>query len=190
MSVALTKGANADLSRSAPGLATVEVRLGWDVSVSGTDVDLDASALLVGADGKVPDDQHFVFFNNLTSPDGSVVHLGDNRTGAGDGNDEVITIDLPKVPAHVQKIVFAVSIYEPDARGQSFGQVTNAYIRVVNAASGAEMVRYDLTEVYDSETALVFGEVYRKDEQWKFRAVGQGFDSGLAGIAEEFGVAL
>ncbi|GAA4314460.1 MULTISPECIES: TerD family protein [Klenkia] len=189
MSVSLSKGGNVSLTKEAPGLTAALVGLGWDArTTSGNAFDLDASALLVDAGGKVLSDAHFVFFNNLTSPDGSVTHTGDNLTGEGDGDDEALTVDLPTVPAAADKIVFAVSIYEAENRGQSFGQVRNAFIRVVNQADGVEIARYDLSEDASTETAMIFGEIYRHSGDWKFRAVGQGYTSGLAGIARDFGV--
>ncbi|MCZ2830751.1 TerD family protein [Modestobacter sp. VKM Ac-2986] len=189
MGVSLAKGGNVSLTKEAPGLTAVVVGLGWDArTTSGSAFDLDASALLVTSVGRVLSDEHFVFFNNLVSPDGSVEHTGDNTTGLGDGDDEVIRVGLAQVPAEVDKIVFAVSVYEADARRQSFGQVRNAFIRVVNADDGVELARYDLSEDASTETAMIFGEVYRRGAEWKFRAVGQGYQSGLAGIATEFGV--
>jgi tellurium resistance protein TerD len=189
MSVSLAKGGNVSLSKEAPGLTAALIGLGWDArTTSGSDFDLDASALLVNTAGKVLSDQHFVFFNNLVSPDGSVEHTGDNLTGEGEGDDESIKIDLARVPADVDKVVFTVSIYDAENRHQSFGQVRNAYIRVVNQAGGAEVARYDLSEDASTETAMIFGEVYRNGADWKFRAVGQGYQSGLAGIARDFGV--
>jgi tellurium resistance protein TerD len=189
MGVSLAKGGNVSLTKEAPGLTAAVVGLGWDArTTSGSAFDLDASALLVNSVGRVLSDEHFVFFNNLTSPDGSVEHTGDNTTGLGDGDDEAIRVGLATVPADVDKIVFAVSIYDAEARRQSFGQVRNAYIRVVNADDGAELARYDLSEDASTETAMIFGEVYRRGTEWKFRAVGQGYTSGLAGIATEFGV--
>lgn len=189
MSVALTKGGNVSLTKSAPNLTSIAVGLGWDArTTSGADFDLDASALLVGSNGKVLSDEHFVFFNNLKSPDGSVEHTGDNLTGEGEGDDETINVELPLVPQPVEKIVFTVSIYDAESRSQSFGQVTNAYIRVMNRADGSELARYDLSEDASTETAMIFGEVYRRDAEWKFRAVGQGYASGLRGIAVDFGV--
>ncbi|MEV4517060.1 TerD family protein [Dactylosporangium sp. NPDC049525] len=189
MGVSLTKGGNVSLTKAAPGLTNVNVGLGWDVrTTTGADFDLDASALLLGADGKVLSDQHFVFFNNLKSPDGSVEHTGDNLTGEGEGDDEMIKVNLAALAPEVDKVVFPVSIHDADARGQSFGQITNAFIRVVNAADNNELTRYDLTEDYSTETALVFGELYRNGAEWKFRAVGQGYASGLAGIAKDYGV--
>ncbi|EST19336.1 MULTISPECIES: TerD family protein [Streptomyces] len=189
MGVSLGKGGNVSLSKEAPGLTAVLVGLGWDArSTTGADFDLDASALLVNSAGRVLSDQHFIFYNNLKSPDGSVEHTGDNLTGEGEGDDESLKVNLAGVPADVDKIVFPVSIHEAGARGQSFGQVRNAFIRVVNQAGGAELARYDLTEDASTETAMVFGELYRHGAEWKFRAVGQGYASGLAGIAADFGV--
>lgn len=189
MGVTLAKGGNVSLSKAAPNLTKVAVGLGWDArSTSGADFDLDASALITGPERKVLSDSHFVFYNNLRSPDGSVEHTGDNLTGEGDGDDEVINVDLPAVPPNVTNIFFPVSIHDADARRQSFGQVTNAYIRVVDLATGSELARYDLSEDASSETAMLFGELYRHNGEWKFRAVGQGYASGLAGIARDYGV--
>ncbi|WP_405823654.1 TerD family protein [Streptomyces sp. NBC_00838] len=191
MGVSLSKGGNVSLSKEAPGLTAVVIGLGWDArSTTGADFDLDASALLVNAAGKVPSDQHFIFYNNLKSPDGSVEHTGDNLTGEGEGDDESLKVNLAGVPADVDKIVFPVSIHEAESRGQSFGQVRNAFIRVVNQDGGAELARYDLTEDASTETAMVFGELYRNGAEWKFRAVGQGYASGLSGIATDFGVGV
>lgn len=191
MSVSLSKGGNVSLTKIAPSLTAVIVGLGWDTrSTTGADFDLDASALLCGENGKVLSDDNFVFFNNLKSPDGSVEHTGDNLTGEGDGDDEKIKVDLQRVPAEVQKIVFPVSIYEAEGRSQSFGQVVNAFIRVVDQAGNAELARYDLSEDASTETAMVFGELYRNAGEWKFRAIGQGYSSGLAGIARDYGVKL
>jgi len=187
--VSLSKGGNVSLTKEAPNLTAVVVGLGWDArTTTGSDFDLDASALLTNDQGKVLSDQHFVFFNNLRSPDGSVEHTGDNLTGEGEGDDEVINVNLAGVPADVAKIVFPVSIYDAETRQQSFGQVRNAYIRVVNAADNRELARYDLTEDASTETAMVFGELYRHGTEWKFRAIGQGYASGLRGIAQDFGV--
>ncbi|WP_375483768.1 TerD family protein [uncultured Jatrophihabitans sp.] len=189
MSVSLAKGGNVSLSKEAPGMTNVLVGLGWDArTTTGTDFDLDASAIMLKQDGKVVSDKHFIFFNNLTSPDGSVEHTGDNLTGEGEGDDEAIRVDLTKVPAEVDKIVFPVSIYEGQARQQGFGQVRNAFIRIVDQGSNNEVARYDLTEDASTETAMVFGELYRNNNEWKFRAVGQGYSSGLVGIAQDFGV--
>jgi len=189
VSVSLTKGGNVSLSKQAPGLTAVIVGLGWDPrTTTGADFDLDASAIMLDANGRVLSDSHFVFFNNLTSPDGSVEHMGDNLTGAGEGDDEQIKVSLTSVPAEVGKIVFPVSIYEADQRQLNFGQVRNAFIRIVNQADNSEIARYDLTEDAATETAMIFGEIYRSSGEWKFRAVGQGYASGLKGIAQDFGV--
>ncbi len=189
MTVSLSKGGNVSLSKEAPGMTAVLVGLGWDArTTSGTDFDLDASAIMVKSDGKVLSDSHFIFFNNKNSPDGSVEHTGDNLTGEGEGDDESIKVNLASVPAEVDKVIFPVSIYEADKRSQSFGQVRNAFIRIVNQSGGTEVARYDLTEDASTETAMVFGELYRNGAEWKFRAVGQGYASGLAGIAKDFGV--
>lgn len=189
MSVSLTKGGNVSLTKAAPGLTAVIVGLGWEErTTTGADFDLDASALMLSTAGKILSDGHFIFFNNLTSPDGSVEHTGDNLTGEGDGDDEVIKVDLASVPAECDKITFPVSIYEAEGRGQSFGQVRNAFIRIVNQADNNELARYDLTEDASTETAMIFGELYRNAGEWKFRAVGQGYASGLSGIARDYGV--
>jgi tellurium resistance protein TerD len=189
MGVSLSKGGNVSLTKAAPNLISIGVGLGWDVrSTAGHDFDLDASALALGENHKVLGDDYFVFFNNLKSPDGSIEHQGDNLTGEGEGDDEVVTVNLPGVPPQARSIVFTVSIYDAENRQQSFGQVRNAYIRVVNLANDVELARYDLTEDASVETAMVFGEVYRYGQEWKFRAIGQGYASGLAGIARDFGV--
>ncbi|TDC44889.1 TerD family protein [Actinomadura sp. KC345] len=191
MGVSLSKGGNVSLTKQAPGLTAVTVGLGWDLrTTTGTDFDLDASAMVLDASGKIITDKHFVFFNNLRTPDGAVAHSGDNTTGAGEGDDEQLQVNFGAMPATAERVAFAVSIYEADGRGQNFGQVRNAYIRVLNQGDGSEMARYDLTEDASMETAMVFGELYRSGEEWKFRAVGQGYASGLAGIAVDFGVNL
>ncbi|HEY2041480.1 MAG TPA: TerD family protein [Jatrophihabitans sp.] len=191
MSVSLTKGGNVSLTKQAPGLTAVTVGLGWDArTTDGQGFDLDASAIGCGADGKVLSDQHFVFFNNLTSPDGAIQHTGDNLTGEGDGDDEKINVNLAGAPTQLDKIVFPVSIYNAEAGGQSFGQVRNAFIRVVDQANNTEIARYDLSEDASTETAMVFGELYRSGPEWKFRAVGQGYSAGLAGIARDYGVSV
>jgi tellurium resistance protein TerD len=189
MGVSLTKGGNVSLTKAAPNLTAVSVGLGWDLrTTTGTDFDLDASAIALGPDKKAPGNEYFVFFNNLKTPDGSIQHTGDNKTGEGDGDDEVIDVDLAAVPSTVDIVTFPVSIYEADARSQSFGQVRGAYIRVIDKSNGTELARYDLTEDASTETAMVFGELYRNGAEWKFRAVGQGYASGLAGIARDFGI--
>jgi tellurium resistance protein TerD len=189
MSVNLTKGGNVSLTKAAPGLTAVIVGLGWDArTTDGKAFDLDASAIVCDAGGKVLSDKHFVFFNNLTSPEGAVQHTGDNLTGEGAGDDEQVRVDLAGLPAQADRVVFPVSIYEADAAGQSFGQVRNAFIRVVNQADNAEIARYDLSEDASTETAMIFGELYRSGNEWKFRAVGQGYSAGLSGIARDYGV--
>ncbi|WP_330180344.1 TerD family protein [Nocardia sp. NBC_01503] len=191
MGVSLTKGGNVSLTKAAPNLTAVAVGLGWDLrTTTGTDFDLDASAIALGPEKKVVSNGHFVFFNNLKSPEGSIEHTGDNKTGEGEGDDEVINVDLANTPATIDSIVFPVSIYEADTRAQSFGQVRNAYIRVVDRSNGTELARYDLSEDASTETAMVFGELYRNGAEWKFRATGQGYTSGLAGIAQDFGVTI
>jgi tellurium resistance protein TerD len=191
VTVSLTKGGNVSLTKQAPGLSAVTVGLGWDArTTDGKDFDLDASAIVCGADGKVFSDKHFVFFNNLATPDGAVQHTGDNLTGEGEGDDEQVKVNLNGLPAEIDKIVFPVSIYDDAAAGQSFGQVRNAFIRVVNQADNAELARYDLSEDASTETAMVFGELYRSGAEWMFRAVGQGYTTGLAGIAQDYGVSV
>ncbi|AJC58692.1 TerD family protein [Streptomyces sp. 769] len=188
MGVTLAKGGNVSLSKAAPHLTRIAVGLGWDArSTTGAPFDLDASALLCRS-GRVLGDEYFVFYNNLRSPEGSVEHTGDNLTGEGEGDDETILVDLTQVPEQVEAIVFPVSIHEADLRGQSFGQVGNAFIRIVDQSDGSELARYDLSEDAAGETAMIFGEVYRRNGEWKFRAVGQGYASGLRGIALDFGV--
>jgi tellurium resistance protein TerD len=189
VSVNLTKGGNVSLTKAAPGLSAVVVGLGWDArTTDGAAFDLDASAIVCDADGKVLSNAHFVFFNNLTSPEGAVAHSGDNLTGEGGGDDEQIKVDLAGLPAPAARVVFPVSIYDSASNGQTFGQVRNAFIRVVNQADSSELARYDLSEDASTETAMVFGELYRNGDEWKFRAVGQGYSAGLAGIASDFGV--
>lgn len=190
MPVSLSKGGRVSLSKEAPGLKNITVGLGWDANVTdtGTQFDLDSSLFLVGVDGKVISDNHFIFYNNTTSPDGAVVHQGDNRTGDGQGDDEVIEIDLSKVAPEVDKIIFTVTIDDAVTRGQNFGQVNNSFIRVLNKEGGAEITKYELDEDYSSETAINFGELYRKNDGWNFKAVGAGFNQGLEGFCKTYGV--
>lgn len=189
MGVTLAKGGNVSLSKEAPGLTKILVGLGWDTRrTDGADFDLDASALLCDASDKVLSDEHFVFYNNLESPDGTVKHTGDNLTGEGDGDDESIIVDLQALAPEVDKIVFPVSIHDADVRGQNFGDVRNAFIRIVNQENDYEIARFDLSEDASRETAMIFGEVYRRGTEWKFRAVAQGWAAGLGGIAREYGV--
>jgi tellurium resistance protein TerD len=190
MTANLTKGANVSLTEQAGGgLTALTVGLGWEVrTTTGADFDLDASAIVVDADGKVLSDKHFVFYGNLVCPDGAIAHSGDNLVGDVAGDGEQIWVNLPSITADTARIVFAVSIYEADERHHSFGQVRNAYIRVLNDSDGNELARYDLSEDASTETAMLFGELYRNRDEWKFRAVGQGYNAGLRGIATDFGV--
>ncbi len=192
MAISLKKGQKVDLTKTNPGLKEILVGLGWDTNRydGGKDFDLDTSIFLLGASGKVNSDDDFVFYGNLKHVSGSVEHLGDNLTGAGSGDDEQIKIDLSKVPANVEKIDFTVTIYEADTRNQNFGQVENAFIRVVNSATGEELIRYDLSEDFSVETAVIVGELYRNKGEWKFNAVGSGFEGGLAALGRNFGVSL
>ncbi|MFJ1696064.1 TerD family protein [Streptomyces sp. NPDC088252] len=189
MGVSLAKGQNVVLNQDGTPLADVTVGLGWDARpVGGTDFDLDASAIICGPDQKVVSDRHFVFYNNLTSPDGAVRHTGDNTTGEGDGDDEQLLVDLDRLDEKTGQIVFTVSIHDAQNRGQNFGQVEDAYIRVLDNLTGREMCRYELSYDAAGETAMVFGALYRRGGEWKFRAIGQGYASGLAGIAVDYGV--
>jgi len=192
MAISLSKGGRVSLSKEAPGLKKIKVGLGWDANATdtGADFDLDASVFLLGVDGKVISDAHFIFYNNVKSPDGAVIHQGDNRTGEGDGDDEVIEIELDKVALEVDKIIFTVTIDEAGVRGQNFGQVNNSLIRIVNNDGGAEIAKYELDEDYSSETAINFGELYRKNGGWNFKAVGAGFNEGLAGFCKTYGVSI
>lgn len=191
MAISLQKGGNVNLSKEAPGIQSVTVGLGWNPrATDGQAFDLDASVFMVNASGKVRSDGDFIFYNQPASACGSVQHQGDNRTGEGEGDDETVTVDLSKVPADVDKLIFAVTIHEGSQRNQNFGQVSNAYIRVVNNTGGAEVARYDLSEDSSTETAMMFGELYRNGSEWKFRAVGQGFAGGLGPLASSLGVSV
>lgn len=190
-SLTLSKGSNLSLTKADPGLRKAMIGLGWDPrTTAGEQFDLDASALLIRTGGKVGSNADFIFYNQLSSADGSVVHQGDNRTGEGDGDDEKILIDLSTVPADVERVVIVVSIDQADARGQNFGQVRDAFCRVVNEETDNEVVRYDLTEDAAAETCMIFAEIYRHNTEWKFRAVGQGYASGLHGVATDYGISL
>jgi tellurium resistance protein TerD len=191
MPVSLSKGGNVSLSKEAPGLTAVVVGLGWKPrATDGAAFDLDASVFLLSESGKVRSDADFVFYNNKKSTDGSVEHTGDNRTGEGEGDDEAVKVNLAAVPADVQKISFAVTIHEPEARKQNFGMVADAYIRVLNQAGGAEIARFDLSEDASTNTAMIFGELYRHGGEWKFKAIGQGYNGGLGPLATGFGVSI
>ena len=190
MAVSLTKGQRVSLEKVAPGLTEIFIGLGWDIKATDTgyDFDLDSSVFLLGSNEKLISDNHFVFYNNLTSPDAdkSVHHMGDNLTGVGEGDDEVIKVNLKKVPNDVQKIVVAVTIHEAQQRSQNFGQIRNAFVRVVNAQSKQEVIRYDLVEDYSIETALIMAELYRKDGEWRLNAVGAGYQGGLQAILNRY----
>lgn len=190
MAVSLKKGQKVDLTKTNPGLKEVMVGLGWDVKRydGGSDFDLDASVFMLGDNGKVPTDSEFIFYGNKKHSSGSVEHMGDNLTGAGEGDDEQIKINLAQIPANISKIDFTVTIYEADQRKQNFGQVENAFIRIINAANGEELIRYDLTEDFSIETAVVVGELYRHGGEWKFNAIGSGFEGGLAALGRNYGV--
>lgn len=189
MAVSLAKGGNVSLSKEAPGLTNILIGLGWDIRVTdGSAFDLDASVFLLGKDGKVRNDKDFIFYNNLKSIDGSVEHMGDNLTGKGDGDDEAIKVALTKVSSDIEKIIVTATIHEAQVRKQNFGMVKNAYIRVLNNDNKVEIVKFDLSEDVSTEVAMIFGEVYRHNSDWKFRAVGQGFKDGLYALCKNFGV--
>ena len=189
MAISLQQGGNVNLSKEAPGMKKMLVGLGWSLRATDGDAfDLDGSAFLLGAGDKVRSDADFVFYNQNKSSDGSVVHSGDNRTGEGEGDDETITVELDKVPADVEKIAVCVTIHDAEARRQNFGMVSRAYVRCVDAITNAEVARYDLSEDASVEAAMVFGEIYRHNGEWKFKAMGQGFQGGLGPMAKNFGV--
>ena len=189
MAISLQKGGNVNLSKEAPNLKKIIIGLGWDPrSTDGATFDLDGSAFLLKNDGKVRGDSDFIFYNNLKSTDGSVVHTGDNQTGEGEGDDERLEIDLTRVPADIERISITVTIHDADARRQNFGMVSKAFIRCLNAEGEKEIARYDLSEDSSTETAMIFGEIYRHNGEWKFKAIGQGFNGGLGPLARSFGV--
>jgi tellurium resistance protein TerD len=189
MAVSLQKGGNVSLTKEDPGLKRVMFGLGWDPRVTdGAAFDLDASAFVLDESGKVISDSHFVFYNNLKDPSGAVSHAGDSRTGEGDGDDEQLTVDLGMMTPNATKVAFLVTIHDAEGRNQNFGQVSNAFIRAVNADSNNEIARYDLSEDASIETAMIFGELYRHGSDWKFKAIGQGYAGGLAAAAKNYGV--
>lgn len=192
MAVSLSKGQKVDLTKTNPGLTKVVVGVGWDVNKydGGNDFDLDSSVFLLGDNGKVTSDADFVFYNNANGGNGSVVHTGDNRTGEGDGDDEQVKVDLANVPANIQRITFTITIHEGEARNQNFGQVSNSYVRIMSEDSGEELIRYDLGEDFSIETAIVVGELYRHNAEWKFSAIGSGYQGGLAALAKDFGLQI
>ena len=190
MPINLTKGQKVDLTKGNPGLKKIMVGLGWDVNASdsGADFDLDAAAFMLGENGKCPTEKEFIFYGNLTHESESVVHMGDNLTGEGEGDDEQIEIDLTKIPANVSRIAFTVTIYDADVRRQNFGQVSNAYIRIVDETTNTELIHYDLGEDFSIETAVVVGELYKHNGEWKFNAIGSGFQGGLAALCGHYGI--
>ena len=190
MPINLTKGQKVNLSKDNPGLKNIMVGLGWDVNAfdSGADFDLDASAFLAGANGKCPMDKDFIFYGNLEHESGAVKHMGDNLTGEGDGDDEQIEVDLSLVPGNIEKIAFTVTIYEAESRRQNFGQVSNAYIHILDTATNTELLRFDLGEDFSIETAVVVGELYKHNGEWKFNAIGSGFQGGLAALCAHYGI--
>jgi len=190
MPINLTKGQKVDLTKGTPGLTKLMVGLGWDVNAfdSGYNFDLDASAFMVGSNGKCPTEKEFIFYSNLEHPSESVKHMGDNLTGEGDGDDEQIKVDLSLVPANIQRVAFTVTIYDADVRRQNFGQVNNAFIRIVDESNGQEILRYDLGEDFSIETAAIFGELYKHNGEWKFNAIGSGYQGGLAALCANYGV--
>ncbi len=190
MGINLSKGQKVDLTKGNPGLKNIMVGLGWDVNTfdSGADFDLDACAFMLGANGKCPTEKDFIFYGNLTHTSESVKHMGDNLTGEGEGDDEQIEVDLTKVPAGIERIAFTVTIYDAESRRQNFGQVSNAYIRITDESTGAELVRFDLAEDFSIETAVVVGELYRNNGEWKFNAIGGGFQGGLAALCGHYGI--
>jgi tellurium resistance protein TerD len=190
MAISLSKGQKVDLTKGNPSLKSIMVGLGWDVNAfdSGADFDLDAAAFMVGANGKCPSDKDFIFYGNLVHPSEAVKHMGDNLTGAGEGDDEQIHVDLTKIPSNIERIAFTVTIYDADVRRQNFGQVSNAFIRIVDEATDTELIRYDLGEDFSIETAIVVGELYRHNGEWKFNAIGSGFQGGLAALCGHYGI--
>ena len=189
MAISLTKGQNISLSKTNPSLKNVLVGLGWDArSTDGQDFDLDASVFMATENGKVPSDRHFIFYNQLVSPCGGVEHTGDNLTGDGDGDDESVIVRLDKVESNIKSLFITVTIHDAEARRQNFGQVSNAFVRIVNNDTSDEIVRFDLSEDYSTETAMVFGEIYRHNGEWKFRAIGQGYTGGLYSLCQQYGV--
>ena len=190
MAISLSKGQKIDLTKSNPGLTNITIGLGWDTNKydGGKDFDLDSSIFLLNATGKCGDEKDFIFFNNLEGGNGSVVHAGDNLTGEGDGDDEQVNINLANVPATVEKIAFTITIHDSETRNQNFGQVSNSYVRIVNDANREELIRYDLGEDFSIETAVVVGELYRHGSEWKFSAIGSGYQGGLASLVKDYGL--
>lgn len=190
MPINLSKGQKVDLTKGNPGLKNIMIGLGWDVNMydSGAAFDLDAAAFMVGENGKCPRETDFIFYGNLEHQSGALKHMGDNLTGEGDGDDEQIQVDLGIIPDNISRVAFTVTIYDADVRRQNFGQVSNAYIRIVDETTGTELIRYDLGEDFSIETAVVVGEIYRHNGEWKFNAIGSGFQGGLAALCGHYGI--
>ena len=190
MAISLSKGQKVDLTKGNPGLTQILVGLGWDINKydGGQDFDLDSSVFLLDANGKCVSEKDFVFFNNLEGGNGSVVHTGDNLTGEGDGDDEVIKINLPQVPASIERIALTITIHDADTRSQNFGQVSNSYARIIDESTNTELIRYDLGEDFSIETAIVVGELYRHNGEWKFNAIGSGYQGGLGSLVQDYGL--
>ena len=190
MPISLQKGQKVSLTKGNPGLQNVVIGVGWDINQydTGGAFDLDSAAYMLGGNGKITRQEDFVFFGNLTHPSGAVQHMGDNLTGEGEGDDEQIRLDLAKIPENIERIAFTVTIYDAETRGQNFGQVSNAFVRIYNEANGEELLRYDLAEDFSIETAVVFGELYKNNGEWKFNAIGSGYQGGLAALCANYGV--
>ncbi len=186
MSIELTKGERFNISQEVPNFNKLAIALGWQVSQTAQNCDIDASVFMLAADGRIPDEKYFVFYNNLTSPDGAVRHSGDSATGQIEGDDETVYVDLSKINSGIQEIVFVVTIHEGQEKHQSFSQVTNAFIRLYNSETGNELVRYNLNQIFSQETALEFGRLYRKNDEWRFQAVGQGYNAGLQSFVDKY----
>ncbi|MGD6818568.1 TerD family protein [Metabacillus sp. 84] len=190
MAISLAKGQKVDLTKSNPGLTNIVVGLGWDVNKydGGQDFDLDSSVFLLNAEGKCSSEADFVFYNNTKGANGAVEHTGDNRTGEGEGDDEQVKVNLPGVPENIQKIAFTITIHDAETRSQNFGQVSNSYVRILNETNGEELIRYDLGEDFSIETAVVVGELYRHGSEWKFSAIGSGYQGGLGSLVSDYGL--
>jgi tellurium resistance protein TerD len=190
MAINLSKGQKVDLTKTNPGLTNIVVGLGWDTNKydGGNDFDLDSSVFLLNGEGKCSSESDFIFYNNTHGANGAVEHTGDNRTGAGDGDDEQVKVNLVNVPSSIEKIAFTITIHEAEARSQNFGQVSNSYVRILNETTGEELIRYDLGEDFSIETAVVVGELYRHGDEWKFNAIGSGYQGGLLSLVKDFGL--
>lgn len=188
MSVSLQKGQKVELTKGNPSLNKIMIGLGWDVNTLGGDFDLDASAFMLDSTGKCKNEKDFIYFGNLQASNGSIIHTGDNLTGEGDGDDEVIKIDISKIDTSIEKVVFTITIYDAKTRNQNFGQVTNAFIRVVDESSNTEVIRYDLSEDFSIETSVIVGEMYRHNGEWKFNAMGNGVKGEISELCRQYGI--